>query len=165
MVEKSESVYDKSSASTPLVTADYLIEEKEPTVVSMPETATNCKSVDFDVKSKGDDDSENIRVAGIGSAVIGLIVGGPILAAIFGFGAVYAAERNEKVRNKFGDAWSSMKEFDRKHNVIKHGVNSIGKGTVWLIEKITGKDNNNNNNHKSDTIDSWVASQPEVNAK
>jgi hypothetical protein len=159
MVEKSESVYDKSTSITPLVAADYLIEGNELTV--MPETQANCKYVEFDVKPKGDDAGENIRVAGIGSAVIGLIVGGPILAAIFGFGAVYAAERNEKFRNKFGDAWSSLKEFDKKHNVIKKGVNSIGKGTVWLIEKVTGKDKID----ESDTVDSWVASQAPVNTK
>lgn len=164
MVEKRESLYDATSSTTPLVTADYMTKENEPTVsptdsnepiVSATTIPTTSQHVEFDVKPSTDD-QENIQFAGIGSAVVGLIVGGPILAAIFGFGAVYAAERNADVRNKFGDVWANLKRFDKKHNVVKRGVNSIGKGTVWLIDKITCKETTQGN----DTVDSWVAAQP-----
>jgi hypothetical protein len=164
MVEKRESLYDATTSATPLVNADYLAEGNEP-IISATDIPTNCEHVEFDIKQKAasnnSDDQESIQFAGIGSAVVGLIVGGPILAAILGFGAVYAAERNADVRNKFGDTWANIKRFDKKHNVIKRGVNSIGKGTVWLIDKITGKDTS----HDSDTVDSWVAAQPTVNKK
>jgi hypothetical protein len=158
MVEKGESLYDATSSTTPLVGADYLSKGNEPIVSATDIPA--CQRVDFDVKPSSDD-QENIQFAGIGSAVVGLIVGGPILAAIFGFGAVYAAERNADVRNKFGDVWANLKRFDKKHNVVKRGVNSIGKGTVWLIDKITGKEAS----HGTDTVDSWVAAQPVENKK
>lgn len=153
MVEKIGSVYDATSSTTPLVSADFLEKECEP-VVAATDAPTTCRRVEIDVKSESDD-QENIQFAGIGSAVVGLIVGGPILAAIFGFGAAYAAERNTDVRNKFGDVWANLKRFDKKHNVVKRGVNSIGKGTVWLIDKITGKETDQTN----DSIDSWVAAQ------
>ena len=164
MVEKRESLYDTTTSATPLVNADYLTEGNE-SIVSATDIPTSCEHVEFDINSKAastsTDDQENIQFAGIGSAVVGLIVGGPILAAVFGFGAVYAAERNADVRNKFGDVWANLKRFDKKHNVVKRGVNSIGKGTVWLIDKITGK----NTSQDSDTVDSWVAAQTTGNKK
>ena len=160
MVEKRESIYDATSSTIPLVSADSLTKGNEP-ILSVTDMSTSCQRVEFDVKPTGSDDQENIQFAGIGSAVVGLIVGGPILAAIFGFGAVYAAERNANVRNRFGDVWVNLKRFDKKHNVVKRGVNSIGKGTVWLIDKITGKEES----HGSDTVDSWVAAQSVDNKK
>ena len=159
MVEKVESLYDATSSTTPLVNADYLTEGNEP-FVSATNVPENCQYVEIDAKPKAttsnSEDKENIQFAGIGSAVLGLIVGGPILAAVFGFGAVYAAERNTDVRNKFGEIWTNMKKIDKRHNVIKRGVDSIGKGTVWCIDKITGKDTIKD----SDTVDSWVTAQP-----
>ena len=155
MVEKRESLYDATNVATPLVSADYLTKGDEPMVsatkenepiVSATDISTTGQYVEFD-KKPDSDDQENIQFAGIGSAVVGLIVGGPILAVIFGFGAVYAAERNADVRNKFGDVWANLKRFDKRHNVVKRGVNSIGKET----------------SHCSDTVDSWVAAQPVVN--
>jgi hypothetical protein len=150
MVEKPESLYDTTTATTPLVTADYMPKGDEP-IVPVTDAST---PVELDGKAASDD-QENIQFAGIGSAIVGLIVGGPILAAVFGFGAVYAAERNTDVRNKFGDVWANLKRFDKKHNIVKRGVNSLGKGTVWLIDKIAGKETPQSN----DTIDSWVAAQ------
>lgn len=164
MVEKRESLYDTTTSSTPLVNADYLSDSNVP-IISATDIPTNCEHVEFDIKARATsddiDDQESLQFAGIGSAVVGLIVGGPIIAAIFGFGAYYAAERNADVRNKFGDTWANIKRFDEKHNIVRRGVNSIGKGTVWLIDKITGKVKC----HESDTVDSWVASQHTENKK
>jgi hypothetical protein len=159
MVEKRESLYDVSGSLTPLVSADYLVDESEPARSSTStEKAIDGQGECVEGKPSAVDDRENIQVAGIGSAVVGLIVGGPLLAIVLGFGAVYAAERNPDFRNKFGDVWANVKRFDKEYNIIKKGSNSIGKGTIWLIDKITGK----HTNQESDTLDAWVAAQSAI---
>jgi phosphate-selective porin len=176
-----------SSSTTLIVNADYVIDDistlpEEEQVLLPTTTATSVLPtgtiqndyVTFDDKTKNNDDQinnhedqhntrqENIQAAGIGSAVIGLVVGGPILAMICGFGAAYAAEKNEAVRNKFGSVWYKMKQWDRKFHLIECGINTIGKGTVWVIETITGKrhdDPSGGDNNSDNSIDSWIAAQ------
>jgi hypothetical protein len=156
MVEKSQCVYDKDNSSIPLVSSDQMARENGLIASNLGGASCPTVYVEFDgPASEGTNDRENIHVAGIGSAVIGLLVGGPILAVILGFGAAYAAETNEGVRNKVGEIWTKAKIFDKEHNFVKRGVNGIGKGTVWLMSKITGGHKHSNRDH----VETWIASQ------
>jgi hypothetical protein len=94
---------------------------------------------------EGDKDREHIVVAGIGSALLGMMLFGPFFAVVLGCGAAYAAETNPKVRDRVGRAWAKTQEFNAEHHVLERGVNRIGKGVNWLAEKITGYSNDNSN--------------------
>jgi len=184
MVEAKVSIYD--SESTPLVPADPL-EPADANVVEGEEIPTILTP---------EQEQERSRVvgAGVASGLFGLLVGGPVVAVLLGFGASYAAEKKEgavgdtaraigdlaliskakakeidekhhvvdKSKKVAGDLWEKAKEADqkhkildkakaflvyswtatvdfiRRHNLIERGVNGVGKGVCWAMEKIAG---------------------------
>jgi hypothetical protein len=134
MVEKKASVYDYDSV--PSVEDDppvHFVEE-----IKRPSNAVEGESVP---KTLTDKDRERIVVAGVGSAVVGLLFCGPILAIILGLGGAYVAETNEDVRHKVGDTWEKAQEINQKHKVIERGVNGIGKVISWITQKVSGGSN------------------------
>lgn len=134
-----------------------------------------------------------VTAAGVGSGILGLLVGGPILGLLLGFGGAYAAEHKpghlvgdtaravgevalsvqakaraidaqhhvvvqskqaarqawdkaqqldrehrilEKAKELAVYSWNATVTFIRRHNLVERGVNGIGKGVCWLIEKV-----------------------------
>jgi hypothetical protein len=142
MVESKVSVYDsKGSIASPSmddVRQEVIVVEAEPEETSklMPESAEPASSKD----------REHIVVAGIGSAVLGMLLCGPIVAILMGCGAAYAAETNAEVRHKVGRVWEQAQDIDKKHRIVERSVKGIGGGVCWLIEKVTsiGKRNIDN---------------------
>ena len=135
-----------------------------------------------------------VTAAGVGSGMVGLLVGGPILGLLLGLGAAYAAEHKpghvvgdtaravgevalsvqakaraideqhhvvtqskqaarqawekaqqldrehhflEKAKDLAVYSWSVTVNFVRRHNLVERGVNGVGKGVCWLVEKVT----------------------------
>lgn len=209
MVEAKESILDQEIS--PLVQADHLVrrevlphrpfpptDRNDPLPPPLYETILDTASIETVPTIQNDDDDDNnarITAAGIGSGVVGLLFGGPIVALIFGFGGAYAAEKKDgllgdtarsvgdvalsvqekaknldrkynvmenvkdssqrtwerakqfdhehKVLDKTKDlvvySWFAMIDFVRRHHLIERGVNGVGKGFCWLIEKIEQK--------------------------
>ena len=134
-----------------------------------------------------------VTAAGVGSGILGLLVGGPVLGLLLGFGGAYAAEHKpghlvgdtaravgevalsvqakaqaidaqhhvvvrskqaarqawdkaqqldrehrilEKAKELAVYSWNATVSFIRRHNLVERGVNGIGKGVCWLIEKV-----------------------------
>jgi hypothetical protein len=208
MVEEKRSIYDSETA--PLVQAEELREDphqETPRVVeatrveddgtsSSSSTAGGNESVEVSEAQVDRESLDKARVVGAGtaSAVLGLLLCGPIGAALLGFGAAYAAENKEgvvgdaaraigdvalqardraveidrkhrvvdKSKKAASEAWDRAKEADRKHrilerardfavcswtatadfcrrhNLVERGVNGIGKGVCWVLEKLAG---------------------------
>jgi len=184
--------------SAPLVPADHLAPVQQ---ASAPPSYHDTTSSRDYVEVQGEviptiqseEERTNVTAAGVGSGVFGLLLGGPFLGLLFGFGGAFAAERKQgfvgdtaravgevaitiqrkakeidqkhnvvdKSKVAVNKAWEKAKEVDREHNIldkakelavyswnntvtfvrqhnlIERGVNGIGKGFCWLIEKVT----------------------------
>ena len=101
------------------------------------------------------------RSSGITGAVIGFLLGGPILAAIAGFGAAYAVRKenavgeNARSLGKFGESvGEKAKELDRQHEISDKTKHVLG--SAWSqVEKL---DRNIANKIQEFAANSWKAS-------
>ena len=101
------------------------------------------------------------RSSGITGAVIGFLLGGPILAAIAGFGAAYAVRKenavgeNARSLGKFGESvGEKAKELDRQHEISDKTKHVLG--TAWSqVEKL---DRNIAHKIQEFAANSWKAS-------
>lgn len=144
MVEKSASVYDTDSVGVPLLSTDYREPEGDLFSAEVKPPVNVVKVVESPAvdntgigQTPEEKDRERIFVAGVGSAVLGLLLCGPILAVVLGFGGAYAAEKNEVVRDKVGDAWEKIQKVNKENRITERGVQSVGKGVYWLVERVT----------------------------
>jgi hypothetical protein len=190
MVEAKVSIYD--SDSTPLVPADPLAPESD--AANNANIVVEGEEIPTILTEEQERERSRIIGAGVASGVFGLLVGGPVVALLLGFGASYAAEKKEgavgdtaraigdlaiiskakareidekhhvvdKSKKVASEVWEKAKEADRKHkildktkaflvyswtatvdfirrhNLIERGVNGVGKGVCWVMEKIAG---------------------------
>jgi hypothetical protein len=144
MGESKVSVYD----STGSIVSSSMDDAKQEVIVVEAEPEETSKLV---VPESGEPastgkDREHIVVAGVGSAVLGMMLCGPILAILLGCGAAYAAETNADVRHKVGRVWEQAQDIDKKHRIVERSVKGLGGSVCWLIEKVTaiGKRDINN---------------------
>lgn len=150
MVEGKVSIYDDASATSSLTSADYMkskskiptaetdvFEEKGTPNNEDDEDKTNKSTSDTVPAAASDADRVSVVVAGVGSAVVGLLICGPILAVLFGCGAAYAAETNAEIRHKVGTVWAQAKRINQEHSIVERSVNTVGKGVCWIVQKIS----------------------------
>lgn len=219
MVEMKSSYLDSASLSSdehaPLVQADPLTTPSPSAPPSYHDASLFVHVRGEAIPPVGDDDSNNnndaspptatttdqededraaVTAAGVGSGIFGLILGGPILGIVFGFGGAYAAEhkrgqlvgdtaraighvarvvqaqavavdakhkvvdkskvaarqawrkaqqvdREHRILEKAKDAtvysWKATVAYVQKHNLVERGVNTIGSGFCWIIDKVT----------------------------
>lgn len=89
------------------------------------------------VQSNQDHEQTRTNAAGIAAGVIGLFLGGPILALLAGGGTIYAAKQSDgtagDAARAVGDvaltARSKAKELDEKHHVVDK--TKVAAGNAW----------------------------------
>ena len=191
MVEMKGSFLDSENA--PLVPADPLAAQQQPAAPPAYETVVEVQGEEIPT-IETEEERTRITAAGVGSGVVGLLIGGPIGALILGFGGAYAAEKKDGVvgdtARAVGDvalsikgkskeidekhhvvdkskelankalekakqvdrdhkvlekakvfiiySWTATVDFVRRHNLIERGVNGVGKGFCWVMEKVAG---------------------------
>ena len=137
MVEYKNSVYDEQPQEPPLV----------PAVPAPGDDVTPSAPPEQEVaeeSSEKENDNNNKAVAsGTAGAVLGLLFGGPIGAALLGFGAAYAV-RKEK-GDTVGDAARALgdvaistknkaKELDEQHRIVERSQQAAT--TAWESAKV-----------------------------
>mmetsp|Transcript_26678 Transcript_26678/g.78813 ORF Transcript_26678/g.78813 Transcript_26678/m.78813 type:complete len:211 (-) Transcript_26678:80-712(-) len=102
-----------------------------------PLVGTPTSPADDPVQADQDHEETRTTAAGIAAGIIGLFLGGPILALIAGGGTVYAARQRDgtagDVARAVGDialtARDKAKELDEKHNVVDK--TKAAAGDAW----------------------------------
>jgi hypothetical protein len=92
-----------------------------------------------------EEDARLVAPSGVAGAVVGLILGGPILAAIAGFGSAYAVRKEGPtgdIARSMGEVALSAKqkteELEKKHHFIERTKNAVDRTEskiVWNVRK------------------------------
>mmetsp|Transcript_14546 Transcript_14546/g.24127 ORF Transcript_14546/g.24127 Transcript_14546/m.24127 type:complete len:166 (-) Transcript_14546:334-831(-) len=101
----------------------------------------------FDPDDEEDDEAhhENLTLgAGVAGGVLGLLIGGPILSILTGFGIAYATKQQgaagdaaRAVGQLALEAKQKAQEVDRKHNLVQKG--QIAASEAWEKAKETDR--------------------------
>lgn len=110
----------------------YYVDE-EPLTASAPTEDEELK----------DPTGRQVGGAAVVGGIAGLLVGGPLLAAVAAGGAAAVATSSGKagrVARKSGDvaadAGNRLKAFDKKHHVVEKTATGVSKGVNWVSDKI-----------------------------
>lgn len=92
------------------------------------------------------------RGVGVAAGIVGLVVGGPVLAVAAGFGAAYLAKKNGgkagEIARQSGtaaaNAGDSIRAWDQQHRVSQRTREGITRGISTIKSKFDERNNNNN---------------------
>lgn len=144
MAEKTEVFDEKATSAVP-------VDEKQPQVLrssSSGESSTETSPTD-----------DKMVASGTTGAVLGFLLGGPILSALLGFGAAYVSQKDGApgdAARTLGDVGISVRnkavEVDEKHHIVERSskvANGAWEGAKKYDQKnILGKS-------KDFTVDVW----------
>jgi len=96
-----------------------------------------------------DEEKHLVKEAGQGGAVLGLILGGPILSALLGFGSAYAVRKKDSTigdtARSLGELTISIKEkacaVEEKHQFVKRSKTTINEFCGDSEDNKNGKNN------------------------
>mmetsp|Transcript_24759 Transcript_24759/g.40512 ORF Transcript_24759/g.40512 Transcript_24759/m.40512 type:complete len:242 (+) Transcript_24759:81-806(+) len=144
MTVKEESILDKSNYEPPSIVAESIRSNKETTPGSnsqqqakreLPRKENDDEKERIDITKFVPEDQKHLVVpAGVGGAVLGLVLGGPIVSALTGFGAAYAVRKENGVGDAaraLGEITMSVQnkatEIEDRHRYYERSVNAINQ--------------------------------------
>ena len=87
-----------------------------------------------------------LKGAAVAGAAAGLVVGGPLLAAVAAGGAVYAATAKGNggdIARNMGDGVADvgvrLKRFNRKHQISNKTAKGLSKASDWAVNRMKPK--------------------------
>ena len=148
------------STTTSTTTAYVVGSEDTSSVTSSPfqaEDSSSSNNGDEDrdsemlVSSSNGEDNPKVLSSGAAGAVLGLLVGGPLLSVVFGLGALYYSQQDGAagdVARALGDvavlARSKFVELDEKHHLVDKSKETAAKALAKLKEA----ERRHHNNHR-----------------
>jgi hypothetical protein len=170
MVESKLSIYDdEPGESVALLAAAEPVDLVEAVVIEPNDPWTVATNADGDPPSKvsmDDDDEKDYhqqqRVVGaaVAASVVGLLMGGPILAVLLGCGATYACHQGGAAGDAaraVGDVALTVREkaeeFDKKHGVVEQS--KVVAETAWTRAKEFDRKHNLLDRTKRLAVDSF----------
>jgi len=153
MVENTEAFDEKESSDTPVVSAVPVENDPKPDVLRSSSSGESSSDVSHSAHDK-------MVASGMTGAVLGFLLGGPILSALCGFGAAYVSQKDGApgdAARAIGDIGISVKnkaaEVDKKHHIVER--TSEAANGAWEGAKKYDQKYNVLEKSKRFTVDAW----------
>merc|ERR1712224_484091 len=95
---------------------------------------TLTPKIPYITKNVAEEDKHLVQPAGVGAAVLGFILGGPIVSALLGFSTAYAVRKENEVGNAaraLGELTITVQEktseIENRHHLVENTTKSINE--------------------------------------